>query len=60
MLNQIKSKLDKYAHKVPINKPTYSQTLTQDNDQLSKNILTLSKIKPAIGQETFYLFPTEA
>lgn len=56
LMRQIKSKLSDYAHKVPVAVSSGPQ-LTQDNDQLTKNIMLCMHPRPAITQATFYLFP---
>jgi hypothetical protein len=57
-MKQIKSKLSDYTHKMPVSRHAGISYLTQDNDQLTKNIMISAHIKPAITSSTYYLFPT--
>jgi hypothetical protein len=59
LLKQIKLKLEDYSHKIPVERSTAYSKITQENDQLTKNIMMYANTKPAITQSTFYLFPIE-
>jgi hypothetical protein len=59
LMKQIKSKLSDFAHKMPVERSS-GPHLTQDNDQLTKNIMLSTHARPAITQSTYYLFTLEA
>lgn len=60
LLSKIKNKLGEFSYRMPVNESQPKDMKTVDNDELTKNIKWVSKVKPLINASTFYLFPMDA